>query len=297
MLDGNYSFAKEQGIRVLKKCLDIDEDAYRQIHKGTPFYWIGTAAFLEHDYETVVFFYDAAVSEDIRSITNNSNNTPTPALCFIQIQGNQPAQAARELVQKTECLFDDIISVYNNRSERPVNIAIISLGEIRTNFLQLAVSPGREGWRTLATALISFCLEGYHLNGLLDLRTSNGTAEPFFMHLFKGCVLFESLLKSNIKKRPSENSKTLSDVLKDLSNELNMQQPINISSKDFGMILSDLTNADDSIQTAIIFTGKVRNTVGHNLGWQVQINKQQYETLFQMIASSCIHAIARLYCP
>lgn len=61
----NYSAALDQGINLLATCKQIDADAYRRIHKGTPFYWLGTAAFLVHDYQTATFLFDAAVSEDI----------------------------------------------------------------------------------------------------------------------------------------------------------------------------------------------------------------------------------------
>jgi hypothetical protein len=42
-------------------------------------------------------------------------------------------------------------------------------------------------------------------------------------------------------------------------------------------------------------TGKIRNTLGHNLGWDVQINKLEYHHLFRIVAASCLHAIACLY--
>jgi len=42
-------------------------------------------------------------------------------------------------------------------------------------------------------------IEWDYRSTLIELRPGDGTAEPFFIHLFRGCVLFESLLKANPK--------------------------------------------------------------------------------------------------
>ena len=51
----------------LNRCLSLDASLYEELHKGTPFYWTGTAAFMLHDYRTAAFFHDAAISEDLRA--------------------------------------------------------------------------------------------------------------------------------------------------------------------------------------------------------------------------------------
>src|SRR5712692_5804099 len=66
LIAGNYSASFDQGCDLLRLCQGVAPEEYGRIHKGTPFYWLGTAAFLKHDYETAVFFYDAAVTEDLR---------------------------------------------------------------------------------------------------------------------------------------------------------------------------------------------------------------------------------------
>lgn len=294
LLNGNYSEALDGGIHVLNKCLAEDEQAYRAIHKGTPFYWLGTAAFLVHDHETAAFFFDAAVSEDIRAGAHPVSR-PTPSMRFIQVEGEHRDQAARPLVRAMQDRFDEIISDYNTRTGRPVGTAVINLEEVRNSFLRLAVSPSYEKWRSLATALISFVLEWDYRNTLLDLRTGSGTIEPFFMHLFKGCVLFESLLKGNPRQSVLPGDSPLSSVLQRLHTQLGISSNLRIGNADFGIILGDLGQADNSIETAIKFTGRIRNTVGHNLGWQVQMDKLQYHRLFRMVTSSCLHAIAQLY--
>jgi hypothetical protein len=294
LLQGSSSMALDQGILLLEKCRQIDANAYRDIHKGTPFYWLGTAAFLVHDYQTATFFFDAAVSEDIR-IGADPINKSTPALRFIQIEGDQPQQAARALVMATQVRIEEAIANYNNRSGRPASLVDLELSQIRDSFLRTTVSKGNENWRSLSTALISYFLEWNYRMTLIELRTGDGTVEPFFIHLFKGCVLFESLLKANPKDTPPLTAPTLGPVLQYLSSPLGIPRNIAIGNTDFPAVLADLSSADDSITTAVKFTGRVRNTVGHNLGWKVALDKSQYDLLARMIASSCLHAIACLY--
>lgn len=64
---GNSAAALNQGLDLLKRCRAIDEAAFAHIHKGSAYYWIGIAAFLMQDYELASFFFDAAVSEDLRA--------------------------------------------------------------------------------------------------------------------------------------------------------------------------------------------------------------------------------------
>jgi hypothetical protein len=293
ILQGNYLQGLNQGISLLMSCRSIDEEAYERIHKGVPFYWLGTAAFLVHDYETATFFYDAAVSEDLRRGADPINNS-TPALRFIQVE-DDPQHIAKPLIQAVQGRIREVISNYNARSGRPANVAEITLSDIRNHFLRLAVSPGHKGWRSLATTFISFVIEWDYRDKILDLRPREGTAEPFFIHLFKGCVLFESLLKANPSVKLPESATNLGSVLQHLHTHLGTPHDIRIGASDFQSILDNLAGAGDSIQTAVEFTGKIRNTVGHDLGWVIQISKHQYHQLFRMVTSSCLHAIACLY--
>ena len=147
------------------------------------------------------------------------------------------------------------------------------------------------------TTLISFRLEWDRNNGLFDTCPPQGSFEPFFHHLFKGCVLFESLLKNNPNYPvtvPPENS-NLGAVLQFLYNELNIRHDISIGRIDLPTIISNLVAADESIQTSIEIAGQIRNTVGHNFGWVINLSKIDYQRLFQMVMSSCLHAIACLY--
>lgn len=289
----NYSGALSRGRAFLMHyCLSTDANAYRTIHKGAAFYWLGTFAFLANDYESATFFYDAAISEDIRA-GNNPAIDLTPASGFIVLQNEPANHIAIPLINLAQDRVQELIDNYNARP----GARAITLNDIRERFLRPAISPGGARWRSLATAFISFCLEWDYRNELFDLRPGSGTAEPFFLHLFKGCVLFESLLKGNPTQSPAVRSRTLSQVLNDLHTPLGISFGLNISATHFNTILASLPGVVENapIETAIQFTGRIRNTVGHDLGWVVNVDKHQYHRLFRMVSSSCLHAIACLY--
>jgi hypothetical protein len=292
ILHGNPGAGVDDGLRLLSTCRSIDLGAYGRIHKGSPFYWLGIGAFLVHDVELAAFFFDAALSEDLRAGID-LDLYPTPAIRFIRLECDPPEQAARELVQLAHGRVDELIQNYNARLGALVVPQALDIAGLRRRFLGPAIHPGREAWRTLATAFISFALEWNYRNALLDLRSEQGTAEPIFLHLFKGCLLFESLLKANPTLPPGAN--TLAKVLRELHAQLGIVANPIVGNTTLPQIVADLPAADESVQTAIMFTARVRNTIGHNLGWLVSIDTGTYSRLFRMISSSCLHAVSALY--
>jgi hypothetical protein len=80
----NYRFpwAVNAGLELLDRVQTADLAAYDS-PKGTPFYFMGIAAFASHDYQTATFFFDAAVSEDVRHYPTNND---TPTLLFMRLE-------------------------------------------------------------------------------------------------------------------------------------------------------------------------------------------------------------------
>jgi len=95
----------------------------------------------------------------------------------------------------------------------------------------------------------------------------------------KGCVLFESLLKANPKNAPTQ--QTLGQVLRHLATDLGLTSAPSIGNTDFPTVVSLVAGANYDIATAIEFTGRVRNTVGHNLGWNATFYRSHYDGKFQ----------------
>jgi hypothetical protein len=293
-IQSGFTFAGIQAIRkILNKCNSLDIDAFQDIHKGGPYYWLGTASYIIGDYETSVFFMDAAVSEDLRAKPYPRSHTP--ALRFALLEAVPRDQAARNLVRDARSRMLRSIKEYNNL---PGHSRKLTLPNLRKHLLERAIRHDGEQFRSLATALITFCLEWDDRNSLFDIRKEKGTFEPFFLHLLKGCILFESLLKNNPSNPDAQKKTTLNKLLPLLSTKLGIPTQLKISGKKLPAVLTNLTalnHDDETLETAITYTGQLRNTLGHDLGWIVNLDKIQYQRSFQFIMSSCLHAIQCLY--
>lgn len=291
---GNAAAALAQGLDLLNRCHSIDEAAFERIHKGSAYYWLGIAAWLVHDHELATFFFDSSVTEDIRA-GHNSYDNPSPSLRFMLLDDTSNNQAAYQLVRANVNRIQEIIKNYNDRL--PKDTTPLTIEDIREHFLRKSVVPSKEQLRSSATTFISFCMEWDLRNRLFDIRPKQGTAEPFFMHLFKGCLLFESLLKASPINPPSITD-NLEKSLDHFRTELKIDSmKIKLSGKKFPAIIAASRTADTSIQTVIQITGQIRNTLGHNLGWVVEFDKNDYDRLVSIVSSSCLHVIACLYRP
>jgi hypothetical protein len=259
---------------------------YERTPKGTPFYLLGIAAFLSHDYQTATFLFDAAASEDLK---HNPTTKDAPALLFMQLNIKNQNQAALPIVKGVAARIEATIKKYNARDGSQT----ITLNDVRRHFLSRVLTAGQPHRRTLTTAFISFFGEWDYRAGMIGLSEA-GSREPFFMHLFKGCLLFESLLKENPKKRPKET--TLRKILNlDLFKELDIPASLTISSPSFDKIVRSLAS-NQSMEETIQCTGKTRNTLGHSLVWvAASLDAAKYNLLAENIAASCLHAISCLY--
>jgi hypothetical protein len=119
-VSGNPAGALGQGLALLNKCRELDENAYTEIHKGGAFYWLGLASFLVHEYELATFFFDASVSEDLRAGDDPLGN-PSPAMRFMRMDGEHPNQAARPLVDSAQKGIERWIAHYNTLTENSAN--------------------------------------------------------------------------------------------------------------------------------------------------------------------------------
>jgi hypothetical protein len=283
--NGQYSRAVDTGLQLLNGVRQLAPKEYETAHKGTPLYVMGFGAFLSHDYETATFLFDAAVSEDLK---NYPAKTDSPALLFMQLDDNNPNHLAKELVTHVRKQVDILVQDYNARP----GASSITLSDLRTHFLGQVLSAGKPHLRTLTTTFITFVAEWYFRARLMDLG-AQGSREPFFSHLFKGCLLFESLLKENPKNTPTQES--LGRILNnDLASDLSISQ-VDVREQQFESIVSSLV--PNMGTTALIeCTGKTRNTLGHNLVWMsASLNANTYDLLVKNVAAACIHAISKLY--
>jgi hypothetical protein len=296
----NPSAVARDGINFLSRCKALAPVEFERRYKGTPFYWIGCAAFLANDFETAAFLFDASASEDMREVREgvHPEGRITPALRFLRAEGDQPDQAAQALTRHLQRQLQASIDDYNSRpgcSHIPLTLAYI-----QTAFLQHTLALRQD--TTLLTAFISFFLEWHHRSGLAELGIQAGSAEPFILHLFKGCVLFESLLRTKVSKPSGD---TLGLLLQSLAKDLGILSTsparmgqigvVKARNTDFLTVVSLARTSDRSIATTIALTELTRNKQGHRLDWKICFDRATFDALAGCVATSLLHAIACLY--
>ncbi|MGO8826437.1 MAG: hypothetical protein ACLQU9_14535, partial [Acidimicrobiales bacterium] len=146
---------------------------------------------------------------------------------------------------------------------------------------------GQPHKRTLVTALISFIAEWRYRARLINLF-EHGSREPFFLHLLRGCVLFESLLKEQAKKVLTQD--TLGRILQhDLLAELGMAN-VQVGANNFNNDVVAGLGPNMTIEATINSTAQARNTLGHNLVWMVaDLNAGTYDLLMKNISCGAAH--------
>jgi hypothetical protein len=272
-------------------CLTWLEEKRRtdpNLHKGHRFYFLGIAAFASHDYQSATFFFDAAALEDLRDPEIAQDR---PALLFMCLDDNRQEQAALEIVK---LIVEKLRKAIDEYTTRPGKSALTH-DDVRKHFLRHLVFGRENHRRTLATTFISFLAEWNYRSQMIDLCEA-GSREPFFTHLFRGCLLFESLLKGSAEPQPDKRHPTLGDFLNDehFKRLLGIEK-IATSCDDFDALVRSLIE-NEPVPMAIQCAAQVRNTLGHNLVWATQsLDRKSYELLANNIASSCLHAISALY--
>ncbi len=288
---GQAVVLREKMFGLLRACKQIDPVAFTKIHKGHPYYFIAIASYLMHDYQTAVYFFDASVSEDIDKAKADPLNDKKPSTHFLMLEGDEPNQAAQELTKQAQHIVEAGIGFY----WRLVSNSHLNLQDLRKDFIAPVLTSNNPQLRTLVTSLITFCLEWNFRKQFFDYGIPPGSQEPFFTHLFRGCLLFESLLKHNRTLLPQ--GSTLGNILQELSPNLGIE--FKAKNASWGDVLSNLSSIAQplSISSAINITYMTRNTLGHDLGWEDRINQEQYTQLYKIILAACLHVIACLWMP
>jgi hypothetical protein len=286
---------RDRMFELLRFCKSIDAEAFSRIHKGHPYYFIGITSYLLDDFQTAIYFFDASVTEDI-NFGADPLDKPKPSTHFLMLEGEADNQSAKELTKFAQTKVERALEYYT-KIDKKSEISDLTLDDLRKEFIYYALkATDKPGLRTLVTAFITYCIEWDFRNEHFEYEVKQGTSEPFFLHLFRGCILFESLLKLNPVISPK--SKTIGGILQEpeIVGELKVNP---IQGKKDGFVLDDIYNKlqsyDNSIDQAIQISYMARNTFGHSLGWDANINQSQYRESYLIIASSCLHVIACLW--
>ena len=269
-----------------------DPSKYREIHKGTAFFFLAWTGFEIGNYEKALFYLDAAISEDSRAKPLEWLELPAAKLLTFKLEKNHPAKGISD---KMHLSLAAQLTKFNNLSGLPV----IS----PEKFIDQFVIPQlhNPSSRSVITALYTFLLEFRDLHNELFLRSvTGGSAEPFITHLFKGGLIFESLLKFLYPhKDDGKRCKTLGDIVNknsDFAKDFPLE--IKISAESLREIFDGITGED--AKNAFNTTAQLRNTTGHNLVWadveDVLGEPERYRTLFEQEVYAIFFIVAKNFC-
>ena len=303
---GLYSHFLEFWERFFENIKKVDISRFQKMHKGFPYYFCGVAAYMAHDYERAVFYFDAALSEDAKNYPEFQKKdhsfqnkwTTAPAALFLTLNANNREQYAFELTKLTRKLLEKALKKYRQESREKMNISLLNKLFLSPSLL----NPG--GWRSAVTALFSYVLESDSRKKEFSLKSKHGgTQEPLFLHLFKGCLLFETLLKLSPHWKGKDEKKPLGFILKDpkIKTSLGINEKLSdeVRNKTFNDVIAknvEWRNNNLSFYDRTVWTAYgIRNTTGHNLSWQTNMTTSDYINLSDDILFANILTILKLF--
>ena len=270
--------------RLLSLLQRHDPKQFNNIHKGTPYYFVGWAYFLANSFEEAMFYLDAAASEDLRLNDKNS-----PAITYFLLEEKKEATGYLDLHIPTIFEFTDFI----RRFKKDTNVQF-STERLSSQFLKKEYFENVKN-RTLITALFGYVLEsGLHERHLRLRSSSGGSIEPFINHLFKGARILESILKL----------KTTGSSLEKLVENLPILEVDNSNLGGYNKSFKTAINkyhamkkmGSESQDCNFVVSSAVRNMTGHSLVWVDEFQvEEDYLILNQSIESSILWSIYKLW--
>ena len=133
---------------------------------------------------------------------------------------------------------------------------------------------------------------------MLTLRSRDkGTIEPVIIHLLKGALIFETLLKTIYPKNDSgQLIKTLGGLYKNSSYKSKRYPNLEkLSAKSFRQLLAFIKKSKKTTFPGYFRnTTKLRNMTGHNLKWDdVFDNISNYELLYKQERNALFYLIQK----
>lgn len=250
-----------------------DHKKYKEMHKGTSFYMMAWISFYLRNYDQALFYLDSAISEDIKNTGKNWANLPASKFMMLDTQEHVAEQITKEIKFQLNAVIRD----FNKNNSLNILLEFESLKE---RFLHALLHDIEK--RNILTTLYVFIHEFPHRKTELHLRsTEGGSTSQFISHLFKGGLIFESLLKAFYPhKDDGDECNTIGDIIR--RNSQFTTDFRNLPSIHSNSLQNIINNAiDNSLLTCFTTICRIRNTTGHRLNWDDIFNLNNYELLFQ----------------
>jgi hypothetical protein len=295
---------------LLQKLQEEAPEKYSEIHKGTPFYFLGWLAFDMGNYDRGLFYIDAALSEDIKNTRRKGCPNmwkKQPAYLAIRLE-DRPYQVAQRSIVRIKRTLKRELERFNEIASPSELEGQITVGTFVDKFVsplvEKEIKAEKESsdmkskpYRSLVTAFYAFLLEFQGRCTELALRSDEGgSIEPFIVHLFRGGLLFESLLKYFYKQPDNKEWNTISNIFRgdsQFQKDFGEFPTHATTAEDLESIIGDIGDvANNSLEKAFTTTARLRNTAGHNLVWSGvfsdpvnyrRLVKQEINALFYII--------------
>jgi len=272
---------------LLKNLKTQNEDRYKQIHKGTPFFWIGWNSFLIKNYDQAIFYLDAALAEDKKNhpsdIWPNSGaamffDLRTPDFRPYYDRGYSTAPELKDILEKE----------LNKFNSKPGNY--LTINDFIDQFVKKIIGNNST---SIITTFYTFIFEKEDVIEMIELRGEHGgSIEPMITHLFKGALIFETLMKQNYPTEGNTLGKIVGSPIVMGNYGYNNHRCSASSLED---ILNFINNHRDSVETAFYVTCKIRNTTAHNLLWNDLFTIENYNKFYYKVLDAIFYVIQKEY--
>jgi len=283
--------------QLLNEIKKYDNNFYNEIHKGVPYFFIGWYSFLLKQYDQSIFYLDASLAEDKKTHKKNDVWLHSGAANFFKLKANYSGAYNIFNDRKLPDLILNLINKYNELCEE-IDTKI-TLQEFTNKFVEKLII---EDNTAIITTLYSFILEFEDIQEMIKLRSINGgTIEPMIIHLFKGAVIFETLIKRTNKRPDGKDFMVLNGLFTHETSPFVSKYPeftINGGHiEQLNEILIPLINDEYSnfVSAAFNTVYKIRNSTAHNLSWDDVFIDDNYEKMFLQIINSIFIVIQREY--
>lgn len=260
---------------LMQKLKEADANKFSLIHKGTPYYFLAWTAFEIRNYGKSVFYMDLALGEDIRKILPAGKTQEDMAKEALGNPGGNlwkfvlDGPAIRIIQQLREYVSKALTDFQTRTSEE------IKLDDFVNKFVIESITKNVKN-RSLISALYSYICETQDMCETLKIRSQNTSSiEPLLDNLFKGGLIFESLLKmvADLKSWNVSSGNGINKpprTLEAFGRCNDFLTTFNIYASDFKTSVSDLNSilsiaTDNSLKTSFSICAQLRNTAGHDL--------------------------------
>jgi len=262
------------------------------MHKGTPFFFLAWTAFDLRNYEKALFYLDAALAEDI---ANNTNWRSAPGARALMLDAD-PRDVANRTITTLQRLLNAHLSRFQNACDA-LSPALGDASGFMNRFGRVFMVPEPPERRTLVSALHVFLYEFEDRCKELRFRSGSGTGsiQPMVLHLFKGGLILESLLREFYPpSKPNDPFWTLRKIFGDsqFKKDFEITGQIHTNAFYLGQVHQRING--NSIMSAFSTTAQLRNTTGHNLiRDDIFEGTQQYKDLFDQEMNAIFYVASK----